>query len=73
VPRDEAARHGLAGDGPAYPQLAWWEGPDGSRVLHWRAHHYGDAVKLGFAEGADAMGRRLSDWLLAHPVLLAAD
>lgn len=73
LPRDEAARHGLAGDGTTYPQLAWWEGPDGSRVLHWRAHHYGDAVKLGFAEGADAMGRRLSDWLLAHPVLLAAD
>jgi hypothetical protein len=73
LPRDEALRHGLAGEWPAYPQLYWWEGPDGSRVLHWRAHHYGDAVKLGFADGADAMGRRLSDWLLAHPVLLAAD
>lgn len=73
LPRDEATRHGLAGEWSVYPQLYWWEGPDGSRVLHWRAHHYGDAVKLGFADGADTMGRRLSDWLLGHPVLLAAD
>lgn len=73
LPRDEALRHGLTGEWTRYPQLYWWEGPDGSRVLHWRGHHYGDAVKLGFAETADAMSRRLSDWLLADPVLLSAE
>ncbi len=73
LPRDEAIRLGLAGEWPRYPQLYWWEGPDGARVLCWRGSHHGDAVRLGFAEDADAMGRRLSDWLLAHPVLLSTD
>jgi len=56
-----------------YPQVYYWEGPDGSRVLHWRAYHYGDATRYGFDVSADEMGRRLSDWLLGHPVFLASD
>src|SRR5439155_690281 len=52
----------------AYPQLYWWEGPDGSRVLHWRSHRYGDASRFGFDVGAEEMGRRLSDWLIGNPV-----
>jgi hypothetical protein len=59
------------GEGTAYPQLYYWEGPDGSRVLHWRAHHYGDGTRFGFDAGPDEMGRRLSDWLLNQPALLA--
>ena len=58
------------GEGTAYPQLYYWEGPDGSRVLHWRAHHYGDGTRFGFDAGPDEMGRRLSDWLLNQPALL---
>src|SRR5712691_4279707 len=39
----DAARAQLAGgDWTTYPQLYWWEGPDGSRVLHWRAGQYAD-------------------------------
>jgi alpha-mannosidase len=59
------------GEGMAYPQLYYWEGPDGSRVLHWRAHHYGDGTRFGFDAGPDEMGRRLSDWLLNQPAFLA--
>src|SRR3989449_11213417 len=43
----EGAAAGLAGDWPAYPQVDWWEGPGGGRVLHWRAHRYGDATRCG--------------------------
>ena len=60
-------------EGIAYPQLYSWEGPDGSRVLHWRAQRYGDATRFGFANGPEEMGRRLSDWLLSEPALLARD
>jgi alpha-mannosidase len=60
---------GLA-DGTAYPQLYYWEGPDGSRVLHWRAHHYGDGTRFGFDVGPDEMGHRLSDWLQNQPAFL---
>lgn len=67
LPRAEAEPHGLTGDWTAYPQLYWWEGPDGSRVLHWRSYHYGDALRFGFDRGADEMGHRLSDWLLDNP------
>jgi alpha-mannosidase len=67
----EAAAAGLTGDWPAYPQVYWWEGPDGSRVLHWRAHHYGDGTRFGFDVGPEEMGRRLSDWLLTNPVFLS--
>ena len=56
-------------EGSAYPQLYYWEGPDGSRVLHWRAHHYGDGTRFGFDVGADEMGHRLSNWLLEQPAL----
>jgi hypothetical protein len=56
-----------------YPQVYYWEGPDGSRVLHWRNHHYGDATRYGFDVGPEEMGRRLSDWLLGHPAFLARD
>jgi alpha-mannosidase len=59
------------GEGTAYPQLYYWEGPDGSRVLHWRAHHYGDGTRFGFDAGPEEMGRRLSDWLLNQPAFLA--
>ena len=59
--------------GTTYPQLYYWEGPDGSRVLHWRAHQYGDAIRHGFGAGPEEMGRRLSDWLLGHPVFLSRD
>src|SRR6266540_2204212 len=58
-------------EGTAYPQLYYWEGPDGSRVLHWRAHHYGDGSRFGFDVGPDEMGHRLSDWLLNQPAFLA--
>src|SRR6266849_5496854 len=59
------------GEGTVYPQLYYWEGPDGSRVLHWRAHHYGDGARFGFDVGPDEMGHRLSDWLLNQPAFLA--
>ena len=57
----------------SYPQVYYWEGPDGSRVLHWRGHHYGDEVRYGFGAGPEEMGRRLSDWLLGHPAFLSPD
>ncbi len=57
-------------EGTAYPQLYYWEGPDGSRVLHWRAHHYGDGTRFGFDVGSDEMGHRLSDWLQHQPAFL---
>ncbi len=71
LPADEAARHHLTGDWTTYPELCWWESPDGSRVLHWRAYHYGDALRFGFALGPEVMARRLSDWLLSNPVFLS--
>ncbi len=73
LPPTEAGRLGLAGAATSYPQVYYWEGPDGSRVLHWRAYHYGDGTRFGFALGPDEMGRRLSDWLLGHPVFLSPD
>jgi alpha-mannosidase len=63
----EGTANGLAGPWTPYPQLYWWESPDGSRVLHWRNHHYGDGLRYGFNVGASAMGHRLSDWLLTNP------
>ncbi len=69
----EARASGLPGTGVTYPQLYYWQGPDGSRVLHWRAAGWGDAERLGFDSGPDAMARRISDWLLDHPVLASAD
>ena len=42
--------------GHPYPQLYWWESPDGSRVLHWRNHHYGDGLRYGFNVGAERDG-----------------
>ncbi len=71
LPPDEGARHHLSGAWTPYPQLYWWEGPDGQRVLHWRAHRYGDALRYGFDLGSDTMARRLSDWLLSNPVFLS--
>src|SRR5213083_153104 len=62
---------GTATEGIAYPQLYYWEGPDGSRILHWRAHHYGDGTRFGFDVGPDEIGHRLSDWLLNQPAFLA--
>ena len=72
--RAQADEYHLAGtDWTPYPQLYWWEGPDGSRVLHWRNHHYGDGLRFGFDVGADEMGRRLSNWLLDNPVFQSPD
>ncbi len=68
----DAARAQLGGtEWTTYPQLYWWEGPDGSRVLHWRADQYADGPRFGFDVGPAEMGRRLSDWLLTHPVFLS--
>jgi alpha-mannosidase len=67
----DAARAQLVGEWTAYPQLYWWEGPDGSRVLHWRSDQYADALRFGFDVGPAEMAGRLSEWLLAHPVLLS--
>ncbi len=74
LPASEAQRHHLAG-GPwtVYPQLYWWEGPDGSRVLHWRNYHYGDGLRFGFDQSPDDMAHRLSEWLLTNPVFLSSD
>ena len=66
-----AARAQLTGDWTTYPQLYWWQGPDGSRVLHWRSDGYDDAPRFGFDVGPAEMGRRLSDWLLTHPVFIS--
>ena len=71
LPEAEATRYKLLGEWTPYPQLYWWEGPDGSRVLHWRAYHYGDALRFGFDVSAETMARRLSDWLLTNPVLVS--
>jgi hypothetical protein len=60
-------------DGMTYPQLYYWEGPDGSRVLHYRASQYGDGSRFGFDVGPDEMGHRLSEWLTGQPALLARD
>lgn len=73
LPESEGTPNGLTGPWTSYPQLYWWEGPDGSRVLHWRNHHYGDGLRYGFNLGALEMGRRLSDWLLTNPVFLSPD
>ena len=71
LPQAQADPLGLTGEWTSYPQVYYWEGPDGSRVLHWRNYHYGDATRFGFDVGAEEMGRRLSDWLLSHPVFLS--
>ena len=66
-----AARAQLTGEWTTYPQLYWWQGPDGSRVLHWRSDGYADAPRFGFDVGPEEMARRLSDWLLTHPVFVS--
>ncbi len=71
LPESEGKAYGLTGPWTAYPQLYWWESPDGSRVLHWRNYHYGDGLRFGFDVGPAEMGRRLSDWLLTNPVFLS--
>jgi alpha-mannosidase len=68
---DDAARYHLTGEWTNYPQLYWWEGPDGSRVLHWRGDRAGTALRFGFDQGPDVMARRLSNWLQSDPVLLS--
>src|SRR5438552_562774 len=71
LPSGTGGTGGTGTEGTVYPQLYYWEGPDGSRVLHWRAHHYGDGTRFGFDVGPDEMGHRLSDWLLNQPAFLA--
>src|SRR5439155_936743 len=61
----------LTGAWTTYPQLYWWEGPDGSRVLHWRTDRYADGPRFGFDVGAAEMAHHLTDWLLSDPVLAA--
>ena len=68
---DDAAGYHLTGQWTNYPQLYWWEGPDGSRVLHWRGRGSGAALRLGFDQGADVMARRVSTWLQSDPVLVS--
>ena len=68
---EAAARYHLAGPWTNYPQLYWWEGPDGSRVLHWRGEGSGAALRYGFDQGPDVMARRLSDWLQSDPILVS--
>ncbi len=74
LPAAQAQEHHLGG-GPwaSYPQLFWWEAPDGSRVLHWRNYHYGDGLRFGFDQDADEMAHRLSEWLLTNPAFLSPD
>jgi len=64
-----AAAAQLTGEWTPYPQLYWWEGPDGSRVLHWRTDRYADGPRLGFDVGAAEMAHHLTEWLLSDPVL----
>jgi len=59
--------------GTPYPQLFYWEGPDGGRVLHWRSTGWGDGDRLGFATGPEDIAQRISDWLIDHPVFGSAD
>src|SRR5438477_623518 len=66
-----AAAAQLTGAWTTYPQLYWWEGPDGSRVLHWRTDRYADGPRFGFDVGAAEMAHHLTDWLLSDPVLAA--
>ncbi|HMJ59363.1 MAG TPA: hypothetical protein VK467_09510, partial [Gemmatimonadales bacterium] len=73
LPKAQADPLRLTGEWTTYPQVYYWEGPDGSRVLHWRGYHYGDATRFGLDVGAEEMGRRLSDWLLGSPVFLSSD
>ncbi|MFN2637865.1 MAG: hypothetical protein ABR585_12640 [Gemmatimonadaceae bacterium] len=60
-------------EGTPYPQLYYWEGPDGSRVLHWRAYQYGDGTRFGFDAGPEEMGHRISEWLLNQPGFLSSN
>ena len=76
LPPGEARAAGLpAGSGGSVllPQFYYWAGPDGARVLHWRGAGWGDAERLGFTAGPDEMARRISDWLLDHPVFASGD
>src|SRR5205814_3676709 len=66
-----AAAAQLTGEWTAYPQLYWWEGPDGSRVLHWRTDRYADGPRFGCDVGAAAMAHPRTEWLLPDPVLAA--
>src|SRR5260370_7553237 len=72
LPESEGKAYGLTGPWTVYPQLYWWEAPDGSRVLHWRNYHYGDGLRFGFDQSPDDMAHRLSEWLLTNPVFLSS-
>src|SRR6266850_1055265 len=41
LPKSQADPLRLTGEWTTYPQVYYWEGPDGSRVLHWRGYLYG--------------------------------
>lgn len=59
----DGPRHGLRADSASFPDVYWWEGPDGSRVLHWRGYRGADGLRLGFDRDPEVMARRLADWL----------
>lgn len=72
----------LAGAGGRYVALpwredapyAWWQAPDGSRLLAVAVPPGGDPRALGFAAGRSEMTQRLELWLLTLPPgLLPAD
>ena len=73
LPPGEVRAAGLPAGGTLLPQLYYWAGPDGARVLHWRGAGWADGERLGFGSGPDEMGRRISDWLLDHPVFASGD
>src|SRR5256886_758371 len=70
-PADAARAQLGGGEWTTYPQLYWWEGPDGSRVLHWRADQYADGPRLGVDVGPAGMGRRPPHRPLPHPPFLS--
>src|SRR2546426_1115515 len=58
-PADAARAQLGGGEWTTYPQLYWWEGPDGSRVLHWRADQDAAGLRFGFRVGPAEVGGRL--------------
>src|SRR5258706_11374488 len=60
-------------EGTPYPQLYYWEGPDGSRVLHWRAPHHRRRTPIGLRSRPAAVGHRPSATLPDSPAGLAPE
>src|SRR3989449_16018 len=62
-PADAARAQLTGGEWTTYPQLYWWEGPDGSRVLHWRARQDAQGPRFGVHPGPGPEGPPPSDLL----------